>query len=267
MTFARNRLLKPAATLAAFALPVFLVGAHPFTPGVTYKMRMVMSMPQMPGMSGDMIIVGHGIATNNHSRLDVDSGGGGPMAPFSAGDFLLTLDSGRVLLVNPATKTYVDGFTMGGGGLPPEIMAQASISGVVVNIEKLGAGDTIEGRPTQKYRMTSQYTVNIMGNSVSIGGEAEMLTAELPTKINSPFGGGMPKSMSTGPFAELYNKMLDATKQVSGSVVRVNNVMSINGPMSMNMTQTMQLTDVKAADIDEKQLQVPDGYTARPPGS
>jgi hypothetical protein len=266
MKLDRKRVLSRSATVAAFALAVGLVGARPFTPGVSYKLRMVMNMPQMPGMPpGDMIIVGHGVAANGKSRLDIDSGGGGQMAPFGPGDYLLNLDSGRVVVVSPATKSYVDGFSMG-GTIPPEIMAQASLSGVVVNVEKMGAGDTIEGRPTQKYKMTSQYTMNIMGQTIGFGGETELMTADLPANIHSPFSGGLPKNMANGPFAELYTKMLEAQKQVPGTALRVKNVTTITGPMNVNMSQNMQLVDVKSTDVDEKQLQIPEGYTVRPPG-
>jgi hypothetical protein len=267
MKSVRNRLVQRLTTFAALSLAVCLIGARPFTPGLTYKVRMTMTMPPMPGMNaGDLIIVGHGVAANGRSRIDIDSGGGGPMAPFGPGDYILSLDSGRTVIVMPATKSYIDGFTMG-GGMPPEIMAQASLSGVSVNVEKLGAGETIDGRATEKFRLTSQYTLSIMGNSIGMGSEAEILTAQLPTKISNAFGGGLPKAMATGPFSELYTKMLDAQKQMPGTALRVNNVMTITGPMSMNMSQTMQILDVKNADIDEKQFQVPDGFTARPPGT
>jgi len=263
MPSVRNRFLKRLATFAALSFALCLVGARPFAPGVSYRMRMVMTMPPMPGMNaGDLVIVGHGVAANGRSRLDIDSGGGGPMAPFGPGDYVLVLDSGRVVVVTPATKSYIDNFSMG-ATIPPEMLSQASVSGVTVNLEKLGAGETIDGRATQKYRLTSQYTLSIMGTTVGFGSEGEILTADLPTKIDNALGGGMPKSMSTGPFTELYTKLMDAQKQMTGTAIRSNTVMSINGPMSMNMTQTSQLLDVKNVDVDEKQFQIPDGFTAR----
>ena len=266
MTFVRSKHSRRALTVAAFATAVSLLGATPFTPGVSYKVRMVMQMPPMPGMSGgDMVIVGHGLSANGKSRLDIDSAPVGPMTPFGAGDYILSLDSSRTVVVTPASKSYIDNFMLG-GGMPPELMSQASITGITVNVEKLGAGDAIEGRPTQKYKLTAQYTMGIMGQSISMGQESEILTADLPAKITTGLGGSMPKSMSSGPFAELYTKMMDAQKQITGTAVKVTNVTSINGPMQMNLTQTMTVSDVKATDVDDKSFAIPDGFTARPPG-
>ncbi|HEY6220415.1 MAG TPA: hypothetical protein VIV65_10185 [Gemmatimonadaceae bacterium] len=265
MKFARSKQSRRVLTVAAFATTVSLLGATPFTPGVSYKVRTVMNMPPMPGMgAGDLVIVGHGVSANGKSRLDIDSAASGPMTPFGPGDYILTLDSGRTVVVTPASKTYIDNFMMG-GGMPPEVMSQAVISGISVNVEKQGAGETIEGRATQKYKLTAQYTMSIMGTVINMGQETEIMTADLPTKIATGLGGSLSKSMSTGPFAELYTKMTDAQKQISGTPIKVSNVTSIM-PMNMNLTQTMTITDLKNTDVDEKSFAIPDGFTARPPG-
>jgi hypothetical protein len=245
-----------------------MIGATPFTPGITFKMRMTMGMPAMPGMNsqGDMVIVGHGAAVGSRSRLDIDTATAGPMAgSFGPGDYFLSLDSGRVVAVNPASRTYIDGFSMAMGSMPPDIMASASISNVTVNAEKLGAGDTVDGRATDKYRLSVQYSMQIMGQSMNIANESEISTAQLPASISTPFSGALPKTMATGPFSELYAKVADAQKKISGTAVRVTTSTSINGPMTMTLNQTMQLTDVKAGDVDEKLFQIPDGFTPKPP--
>jgi hypothetical protein len=73
--------------------------------------------------------------------------------------------------------------------------------------------------------------------------------------------------MATGPFAELYSKMVDAQQQVGGTPVKVTTTTSVSGPMTMSVSQTMQITDIKPTDVDEELLQIPSGYTARPPAS
>ena len=60
-------------------------------------------------------------------------------------------------------------------------------------------------------------------------------------------------------------RLTDAENQVSGVAVRATATTSISGPMSMTMTQAMQVTDVKTADVDERLLQVSEGYAAKPP--
>ncbi len=73
--------------------------------------------------------------------------------------------------------------------------------------------------------------------------------------------------MSTGAFAELYTKMSEAQKQVGGTPIKVTTATSIAGPMTMTVTQLMQISDIKPTDVDEKLLQIPEGFTAKPPTS
>lgn len=263
-----RRFTRRAVAVGLLAGAAGTIGARPFTPGMTFKMRMTMGMPAMPGMNsqGDMVIVGHGSAVGSRNRLDIDSATSGPMAGlFGPGDYFLTLDSGRVVAVNPASKTYIDGFNMAMGSMPPDMMASAVVTNVSANVEKLGAGETIEGRPTDKYRLTIQYVMQIMGQSLTIATESEVSTAQLPASVRTPFSGGLPKAMATGPFAELYAKVAEAQTKISGTAVRSTVSTSITGPMSMTMSQTMQLTDVSPAEVDEALFQVPSGYTAKPP--
>jgi hypothetical protein len=255
------------ATFLVAAASVAIGGAKPFSPGLTFKVRLTMGMPAMPGMNGgDVVIVGHGIAAGGLSRLDVDSAPAGPATGlFGPGDYFLMLDSGRVVAVSPATKTYIDGFNTAMGSMPADMMAQAAITNVVVNVEKLGAGDAVEGHPTDRYRISSQYTMGIMGQSINFASEYEMLTAQLPVRIITPFSGSLPRTMATGPFADLYTKISEAQRKISGTTVRVSSSTSINGPMSMTMTQNVQMSDLKTADVDEKVFQIPEGFTAKPP--
>lgn len=253
--------------IAAVVASVGILGAKPFTPGMTYRIRLNTSMPDMPGMpgGGNMVIVGHGIAVGSSSRVDIDTVPAMAQSGFSAGDYLLILDSSRVVAVSPSSKTYVDGFSMAMESMPPDMMAMAAVSNVSVNVEKLGAGDVVEGRPTEKYRTTAQYTLQIMGQAMNMAIESEILTAQLPAAVRSPFAGSMPKSFATGPFAELYAKMNEAQKQLSGTALKVVSTTSVSGPMSMTVSQTVEISDVKAVDVDEKLLQIPAGFTARPP--
>lgn len=252
--------------LAMFAATVGTIGAKPFAPGMSYRISVTTSMPAMQGMNpGDMVITGHGVSLGSRSRVDLDTVRSAQPLPIGPGDYILMLDSGRVVAVTPMTKTYLDNFSMAMGSMPPEVMAQASLSNVSVTVEKLGAGDTIEGRPTDRYRMAAQYTLAIMGQSMTIANESEISAAQLAATVNTPFSGSLPKSMSTGPFAELYTKVIEAQKQVGGTPVKVTMTTSISGPMTMSLTQTMQITDIKPTDVDEKLFQIPDGYTPRPP--
>jgi hypothetical protein len=132
------------------------IAARPAAPGMTYRIRIVMTPPDMPGMQmSPMSLVGHGTAIGSQSRVDIDSVTG--QLPLVVGDYMLTLDSGRMVTVSPATKTYVDGASAMMGA-SAQMLAQASLSNVSVTTEKLGAGEMIQGYATEKVRMTTSST-------------------------------------------------------------------------------------------------------------
>jgi hypothetical protein len=272
MTFAQRSRRVVRRRLLALSLLVAAVGslgATPFTSGITYKLRFVINMPAMPGMNGgDIVVVTHGASTDGRTRLDVDSvdAGAAMMGPFQAGDYFLMLDSGRTVLVQPATKSYIDGFSTAMGSLPPELMASAVVSNVVVKVEKLGAGEAIEGRPTERSRLSVQYTMQIMGQSMNFDNESEISSAQLPVTIRNPFSGDLPKAMATGPFAELYAKATGAVKELTGTPLKISASTAISGATNVTLTQTMAVTDVKPADVDAKLLEIPAGFVAKPLG-
>lgn len=256
-------------------LAVILAGAafvtaavKPFAPGVTFKIRMVITPPEIPGMApqGEMVVVGHGLATGGRSRLDLDSvaapmQAGGTMAP---GDFMLSLDSGRMVVVRPSTKSYSEGLP-GMGMLPADALAAAVITNVSVASEKLGAGDAMQGFPTQHFRVTTQYGLAIMGQSFNTTTVQEIWTADLGTAVSTPFDGAIPTEMSQGPMKELFDKTLAARKDLgTGVPIKSVSTTSITGPMSLTTLQTYDLSEITRGNVDDTMLKIPDGFTKKP---
>ena len=57
-----------------FVAVVGTIGARPLTPGMSYRISLVTSMPSMPGMNaGDMVMTGHGISVGTRGRVDMDT--------------------------------------------------------------------------------------------------------------------------------------------------------------------------------------------------
>src|SRR4051812_4434969 len=135
--------------IALFSLAVACaasIGARPPAPGMTYRVRIAMTPPDMPGMQmSPVLIVGHGSAIGGLSRIDVDTLSG--EVPLNVGDYMLTLDSGRLVTVSPSSKSYSDGASSM-VAIPPQMLAQASITNVNVTTEKLGPGEPIQGYAT-----------------------------------------------------------------------------------------------------------------------
>lgn len=254
--------------LLAFAFgiaAVVSVAARPASPGVTYRVRLSAPAPDMPGM-GPMpstLIVGRGMSLGSQSRMEIDTVQG--QIPMVVGDYVLSLDSGKTLLVSPANKTFSEGLP-GLNAMPPELLAQASLSNVNVTTEKLGAGETLQGFPTEKVRMTATYSIAIMGTVLNTMSTVEMWMTQLPATVTTPFDGStMPKEMSEGPMKELADKVMAARKSLGNATpIKVVSTSSISGPMSLTTVSTLELLDVKAADVDPASFKVPEGFTKKP---
>lgn len=262
----RSRLVSRGLVTFALAVAgVASIAARPAAPGVTYRMRLVMTPPDIPGMppQPQTVIVGHGAALGSQSRLDIDTVSGTNM-PLTVGDYMLSLDSGRMVMVSPTTKTWSDG-PPGMGALPPDMLAAAQLTSVNVTTEKLGAGEVMQGFVTEKYRITTTYILTLMGTSLNTMTTSELWVAQLPGMVTTPFDGTVPKSMSEGPMKELAEKMGAARKALgTGTSLKTITTASITGPMNITTVNTVELLDVKATDVDPGMLKVPEGFTKRP---
>ena len=239
------------------------IAARPAAPGLTYRMRMVVTPPEIPGMPpmSPTVIVGRGASIGAQSRLDIDSVVG--QIPFAIGDYILTLDSGRTVLVNPTTKTYSDGLSL--AALPPELLAQAVVTNVNVTTEKLGAGEKMEGYATEKVRMTVTYALGIMGQVMNTMTVIEMWMAQLPATVTTPFDGSIPREMSQGPMKELAEKTTAARKALgTATALKTITTSSITGPMNVTTTTTVEVLDLKTGEVDAAALRIPEGFTKKP---
>ena len=255
------------AILSVAAAAVVAVGARPAAPGVTYRVRISMTPPDMPGMQMEpMSIVGHGLAIGAQSRVDIDSVSG-QMMPVSVGDYMLTLDSGRTYTVTPSTRSYSDGAGSMMAAAPPQVLAQASVTNVSVTTEKLGAGEPVQGYATEKVRMTTTYVLNIMGQTMNSMNVSEMLVAKLPASVTTPFDGNMPKELMEGPMKELGEKMIAARKSLGDvTALRTTNTSTMTTPMlptPLTTVITVELLDVKPGDVDPSMLKIPEGFVKK----
>ena len=148
--------------------------------------------------------------------------------------------------------------------LPPDLLASASFTNVSVTTEKLGAGEQMQGYPTEKVRMTVTYALSIMGQSLNTMTTIEMWVAQLPAAVITPFDGTVPRSLMDGPMKELAEKTNAARKTLgTGTPLKTVTTASITGPMSITTVNTVELLDVKVGDVDPAMFKVPDGFTKK----
>lgn len=184
----------------------------------------------------------------------------------------------------------------GGGGGPPGgggarggrgrgrggasgVLAQMQLLGVTFNVEKLGAGEELDGRPTQHYRITSDYRV--VWGEVTFPAHAvtEVWTSALPTAIPNPFEPLIVADQSTdGPLIEYALKLRAVRGQLEGTPVKVittttfSEIANIVGltqyvlPDTPNpkvtVVQQTQITNITPADVDPHLFIVPDNSGA-----
>jgi hypothetical protein len=102
-------------------------------------------------------------ASGDRGRVDVQRSGGD-----GSRDYLLLGDGGRsVTIVNPRERSYsstsahaferIVSTAMGA----VQVAMSNRLSDVRIHAERLGAGDTIAGYPTQRYRLTQEYTTHL----------------------------------------------------------------------------------------------------------
>lgn len=163
----------------------------------------------------------------------------------------------------------------GRGGLGQGFLDQLELLDVNFKIEKLGAGETIDTRATQKYRITTDYRVVWGGEAFPAHAVTEIWTAALPMHIPNPFEPLIVAEQSTdGPLIEYALKLRAIRAQLEGTPVKVITTTTFTGirdvvgfqsfvgsdPTMDKVTviQQTQITSVQPADVDPKLVTVAD---------
>jgi hypothetical protein len=163
----------------------------------------------------------------------------------------------------------------GRGGVGAGFLDQIELLDVNFKIEKLGPGDVVDTRPTQKYRITTDYRVVWGGQAFPAHAVTDVLAATLPVKIPNPFEPLIVADQSTdGPLIEYALKLRSVRAQIEGTPVKVvttttfSGIRDVVGFQSMvandptmdkvTVVQQTQITGVQPADVDPKLFFVPD---------
>jgi hypothetical protein len=172
----------------------------------------------------------------------------------------------------------------GRGGLGQGFLDQLELLEVTFKLEKLGAGDPFDGRPTQHYRVTTDYRVLWSDQSFPAHAVTEIWTAQLPTQIPNPFEPLIVADQSTdGPLIEYALKLRAIRAQIEGTPVKVttntefsgiHDILGFQGYVgndptidTLHVVQQTQITNVQPAEVDPKLLVVPDSANSGSPES
>ena len=163
----------------------------------------------------------------------------------------------------------------GRGGLGTGFLDQLDLLDVTFKVEPLGAGEVIDTRPTQHYRVSADYRVVWGGQSIPAHQVTELWTVSLPMNIPNPFEPLIVADQSTdGPLIEYALKLRSARAQLQGTPVKVvttttfTEVRDVAGFQSyvgndptidkVTVVQQTAITGIQPTDVDPKLVTVPD---------
>lgn len=260
---------RRAFALVAIALATTAASpAVPRSPGYTFDMESITTTQNPMAPSPITVkLTGRGMVNSKGAmRMEItamDAPPGAP-SPYGAGDYFLTQE-GKMLLVRPASKTYVDmaEMTSSAMNLPPAIMAQMTITDIKGSTEKLADGTPLEGRPTEHYRTTVNYSMNMMGMSLPTTVITDYWAAKLPVKFVNPLVGAIKSPITSGPMMELINKQIELTPKLTDAIVLKNTVSTVVNMMGQSITTsvTAEMKNLKEGDVDDSRFTLPDGFT------
>jgi len=131
-------------------------------------------------------------------------------------------------------------------------------------------GDTYEGRPAKHFQMKMSYGFVQRGREDSLKALAitdvtsDYWVADLPVNFENRFAGiGRPRRQVPDSLRGEWEKMLALYAQLGkGTIVKfaAAGIIGENSNSATEYTRTMEMTLIKAADVDDNLLKIPEGY-------
>jgi hypothetical protein len=267
--FSASRVVRAIALAATF-----VVAPSVRAQGVSYDISTTATGmdPRGGGASAMTMMAGHGQFVNGISRLDFTQSmaRGGMMG---AGTYMISNTAkGTTTSVDPAKKEYMvidlADLAKTSAALQQSMggMMKTEITNVKVGLEDLGAGESMEGYSTVKYRLTESYTMrmSIMGHTTETSDESstDLWIAPQLDAIMNP--GARPSGTAdAGMMAPLTNEIAKVYAKVRKGVVlkSVRTSQTVSNGKTRPTTMTMIISNVKHAPISPSVFEVPAGYT------
>jgi hypothetical protein len=184
----------------------------------------------------------------------------------------------RMLIVMPPRKQYMEFKfeTIDTLGLAVQAMGAATVAtDVKVSGESLGSGGTVNGYPTKKYRITTDYTLPFEGDAnytKKVHSVEEFWATDALKEIPDPteaiakfFGKASgPMSGSTGSLNDLMRRRAETQRKLfSGIAIKstYKTTETLGDGTKHENGSTTEIVDLKKVDLDPALFRTPDGYT------
>jgi hypothetical protein len=261
--------------LAALAVRWFLVGATAAVPPLSGQGRATAPAATAFALDITRVIQNgppvtldfRGISAGGVARLDVV--GGSDAASFPAGGYLLVFDSsGAARLVDSIHRSVkVIGAGARLGGLVELHTPPGTVTEVVVTIDSLGPGEPLEGRATQRYRLTTSFSLALESGGQVVHAQSTSVTElwqdQAADRIPNPFI-GLGGDAAPGDFLAPLNRVLaEKGHQLPGLTLRSETKASLSagGVAFTRQRVTTRVSGVHSASGDHVGLQLPSGFT------
>jgi hypothetical protein len=272
-----NRSHRIGAIALLAALPLFAAFTLPRDPGTIYEFS-VRSQSSQSGDRESVVMSGRGTYTAGNAKieiLDAQAQSGEGMFG-SRGSYFLVLDNGeKMVLVDPAQKTYMEwdlqnmmaglGKMMGAlGGL-----VRMEMSDVKVEAQDMGAGGTVNGYATQHVRVVENYSISarVMGRSSNSRVETttDYYFAPALRNLRNPFVQNSQMFRAVGDMfnnADYQRQMTSVQAKLAGVPVKtVARSVTTNpdGKQETTVT-TMEMTGFQNTDVAASTFAIPSGF-------
>ena len=280
-TFAR-----PSRLAIVAALPVLLAAkplSAPVSGGTTYEW-VVRSQSTRTGDKESVMMRGRGTFAGENGKLEIleasaQSTGGQSNMFGGKGSYFLTLDGGKkMMLVDPTNKQYMEwDFASMMAGMSKMVnavggMVKMQMSDVKIDARNLGAGEMIQGYPTQHYQMVQNYTmsVKVFGHESKSRNESttDYYFAPSLRGLANPF---VSNSQAYAQSFDMFNNP-DYKSQMSAAMAKIG---SAGVPLKMVMKSvrtdekgkqetsivTTEMVNFKNLDVPSSTFAIPSGYT------
>jgi hypothetical protein len=269
----RVPLSRTAAALAT-SLLALAATTHRFSPGWTYRLTVTSRAAAPADTSAVVVLSGRASVTAAGARLDVDESSRALGAIADAGAYVLA-DSDAMMVVSNRTQRILrfaaEDVERGTAALAFDTLGlHAALSGVVVHVDSLGAGEPVAGIPTRRWRITQDYTLELRGT----GGPGittehvvrEIWLGEPRAGLANPFASvADARAGGDGAYAALADATDDAARRLGRGVpLRVVTTATSTGgahPATTTVT-TLEVSDLAAADVDVNRLAAPPEFAA-----
>lgn len=210
--------------------------------------------------------------TAGKARMDYDAEARQP-GMGKGGYMILDADKGLVTMVNPEEKKAVvmDPSALGNvvGALGSSGMIKMEVSDARVDVESLGAGESILGYATRRYRISRSHTMNVsvMGrrNSSKESSVSEVWIADkfIEDKAFEAWARNFARSMGSMAGDAMKTLMeLEEAKTPKGIALKSITTSTSTDPKgkAVTSTMTMEMQELKKTSLDASLFEVPSGY-------